>query len=511
MNKARLALRLILTTSMSNRQIATAVGIAYNTVRKYRKLIRSTEFNWPSIEAMDDNDIEQLIKTRRQYIYKKRIPDWEYVRREMQLKDVTLILLWEEYRIVDPTNAYSYSQFTCHYREYVNKLDLSMRQTHRAGEVGFVDFAGRRIPYTDPNTGEEVYTQVFIGVLGCSNYTFVLAVKSQSLLDWIAAHKEMFRFFGGVPQIVVPDNLKAAVTKAGSDPTLNRTYLELAKHYGIVIVPARVRRPKDKSKAEIGVQLASRWIMAKLRHRKFFSLAEINEAIAVELTLLNERPFKKLPDCRLTRFVELDKPMLKPLPKEPFEFAEWTSLQKVGPDYHIRVRDHYYSVPYSLVGMSVEARITHKTIEIFHRGRQVATHIRSHEKGAHTTLRNHQPKAHQAYADQTPQRLLNWAKSIGESTYAVVQHHFDSRPHHILAIKACGTLQRLSKEYGHERLEGACQRAQSIGSMTVKSIRSILQRKLTKMDEEQLPIQTSLPFHQNVRGPHYYTDTERSK
>jgi hypothetical protein len=250
-------------------------------------------------------------------------------------------------------------------------------------------------------------------------------------------------------------------------------------------------------------------ILAALRHRQFFSLEEINEAISVELKKLNERPFKDYPGCRKERFEQLDKPLLQPLPEEAFEFAEWTSQLKVGPDYHVKVRGHYYSVPHSLVGLYVEARITAKVIEFYNNGKRVACHMRSEEVGQHTTIPSHQPDSHRYYAEQTPERILDWAKNIGSACYSVIQHQFESRPHPIQGIKACGTLQKLAKEHGTERFEAACERALAIGSPTAKSIRSILKRKISDVKSYQIPVQANLPLHHNVRGSNYYSD--RSK
>lgn len=506
MNKQREVLRHILLSDMSDRMIGRILRMSHNTVKRYRHIIAHLRLDWDAIDKMDDTEVEAILQSKRCRIESKRMPDFSEIHRELQDKHVTLQLLWEDYRLANPGRAYAYSQFTHYYRNYVGKLDITMRQNHRAGEIVFVDFAGRTIPYTNIETGKIINAQVFVGVLGASNYTFVCAVSSQSTLDWIHAHNQMFLYFGGIPQIVEPDNLKAAVIKPGNVPELNRTYLEMAKHYGIVIVPSRVRRPQDKSKAEIGVQIASRWIMAKLRHQKFFSIEEINGAISELLHKLNERPFKRLPGCRRSRFEELDKPLLKIHPGKSFEYSEWTSARKISADYHMPVRDHYYSVPHGLVGARVEARVTKNTVEIFNLGKRVASHVRSHEIGGHTTLPEHQPKAHRFYAEQTPERLLEWGKSIGTAAALAVQFQFDSRPHALLGIKACSTLRRLAKDYGSEHFEAACKRAESIGSLTVKSIRSILRRGLTELTDEHAPIQVNLPLHSNVRGSSYYTD-----
>ncbi|MCU7853313.1 MAG: IS21 family transposase [Candidatus Thiodiazotropha sp. (ex Monitilora ramsayi)] len=506
MNKQKEALRLITTTDMSNRMIGRSLHLSHNTIRRYRGCLKLSKLNWEFIKDLDDSQIEDLLQSNSHRVQSKIMPDWAAVHREMQYRGVTLQLLWEEYRLANPKHSYAYSQFTHYYRQYLGKIDLTMRQDHRAGECTYVDFAGRTIPYTDLESGEEKNAQIFVGVIACSNYPFVCAVKSQALPHWIEAHNRMFEFFGGTTQVIIPDNLKSAVTRAGREPEINRTYLDLAKHYEVVIIPARVRRPKDKAKAELTVKLVYRWILARLRHQKFFSIEEINAAMAELLKLFIERPFKRLPGSRRSRFEELDKPLLRPLPAEPFEFSEWTSPQKLRPDYHVCVRDHYYSVPHALVGSRIEARVTAKIVELFHKGRRVACHHRSHEIGAHTTNPDHQPIAHRRYAEQKPKLIKKWAKSIGPSTEAVIQHQFESRPHALLAIRASASLQRLAKDYGNDRFEAACNRAVQIDSPTVKSVRSILQRGLDAQRDESLSIQVNLPFHNNLRGAEYYAD-----
>ncbi len=504
MNKHREALRLILTTDMTNRAVGRNVGLSHSTISKYRARVRKRRLDWTAVSAMADMEIAGLLKSKRCRVENKFLPDWAAIHREMQYRGVTLQLLWEEYRLANPGNAYAYSQFTHYYRQFVGKLDPTMRQTHRAGECTYVDFAGRTIPYADVKTGEKKHAQLFVAAMGCSNYAFMYAVRSQAVPYWIEAHERMYRFFGGTTQVVVPDNLKSAVITAGKEPTLNRTYLEQAKHYGIVIIPARVRHPKDKAKAELTVKLAYRWIVAKLRHRKFFSIDEINDAIEELLRQFNERPFKELPGCRRSRFEELDKPLLRALPADAFEYAEWTAPFKVGLDYHVRVKEHYYSVPHELITSHVEARITSKVVELFHQGRRVATHLVSDEIGGHTTDPTHQPKAHRAYASQKPELILKWARGIGPSAEAVIQHQFESRPHALLGIKSCAALQRLAKHYGAERFEAACHRAIQICSLTTKSVRSILQHRIDEMPHDERPIQVNLPLHENVRGAAYY-------
>jgi transposase len=314
----------------------------------------------------------------------------------------------------------------------------------------------------------------------------------------------MWDFFGGTSLYYCTDNMKSVVITPGPEPVLNREFSDLARHYQVVVIPTRVRHPQDKGKVEVGVQVVQRWIIMRLRRRHFNSVAEINIAVMELLTWLNQRPFRHLPGCRRSRFEEYDQPVLRPLPAVPYEYGEWEGEQKVGPDYHPRVRGHYYSVHYSLVAERVEARVSAKSVEIFHRGKRIASHLRSDVVGGQTTNPEHRPIAHRAYAERTPEKFLEWAKSLGPATSAAVEYQLQSRDNSPLALRACGTLQRLAKEYGAQRLEAACQRGQEIRSLTLKSISSILRRKLDAVPTE-LPEQISLPLHGNVRGPHYFT------
>lgn len=503
MNKLREVIRQILTTDCSNRQIALSAGLAHPTIGRYRKRLMGKSVDWSKVDKMNDDQVESLVRLKRQNEKKKRIPVWPHIYKQMQSKNMTLQLLWEDYCLDDPDTAYGYSSFTHMYGRFKKKLGLSMRQVHRAGETVFVDFAGSTLSYTRRRDGKVVNAQIFVSAMGCSNYTFAYAIDSQSLPDWIEAHNQMFLFYGGIPEVIVPDNLKSAVTRAGRDTEINRTYLEMCRHYGIVVIPARVRKPKDKAKAEVAVQIVSRWILARLRNRTFFSLEEINKAISELLWLLNDRPFKQLPGCRRSRFEELDKPALRPHPGKVFEYAEWTARQKVGLDYHVRVKGHFYSVPHELVGEYVEARVTRKMVEILYKSTRVASHPRSDVVGVHTTVPAHQPANHRHYAGITPDSMIRWAKSVGPACVAVVEDQFDKRSS-ILGIKACATLQRLARDYDDGQFEAACKRAQQIGSLTVKSVRSILQRGLIRLDDESVPVQVRLPLHDNVRGADYY-------
>ena len=332
------------------------------------------------------------------------VPDWAAVHRELRRPGVTLMLLWEEYRAAHP-EGFGYSWFCKRYEDWSGSLDVVMRQTHRAGEKLFVDDAGHTVEVVDPASGEIRTAQIFVAVLGASNYTYAEATWSQGLSDWIGSHVRAFAYFDGVPAILVPDNLRSGVSKAHRyEPDLNPTYLELANHYGLAVVPARVRKPRDKAKAETGVQIVERWILAALRHRSFFSLSELNTAIAALLERLNQRPFKKLPGSRRTAFETIDRPALRPLPLTPYVYATWKRV-RVNIDYHVEVDGHYYSVPYTLVKQALDVRLTEHTVECFHQRRRIASHVRSPLKGRHTTVAEHMPKAHRKFAEETPERL----------------------------------------------------------------------------------------------------------
>jgi transposase len=496
--------RLICTTLFSNRAIGKNLGISHNTVKRMREIAHTATLDWKTIQEMTDTELKKLAYPKKQNRYIKRNPDWALTYALMQRKHQLLLQLWEEYRLINPGDAYSYSQFTFHFRGYKQTIDVTMRMVHIAGECVFVDFAGTTITWTDTETGAVHNAWIFIAVSGASNYTFVFAVRSQSSEDWIAAHNAMFQFFGGVPEVLVPDNLKAAVTKPGMFPSINRSYLAMAQHYGCVIDPARIRKPQDKPKAESGVKYGSRWIISVLRRCQFFSIDEINEAIAELLPALNEREFRKLPGCRHSRFVDIDQPAFRPLPAEPFVHTTWVSEQKVGRDYHVYVLDHAYSVPFHLVSKMVEARYTHNTVEIFHDNRPCAVHVRSFAQGMHTTDKNHMPDHHRSYSESTLEHFLHWAKGIGVHAELAVSAQFEGRPEYShVAAKACRQLQYLARVHSHARFETACERAVLLQSKTVKSIRSILQRRLDEIERPDTILQ-DIPLHANVRGPEYY-------
>jgi transposase len=413
-------------------------------------------------------------------------------------------VLWEEYCQANPHGrCYSYTQFCVTYGQWRSRLALSMRQVHRAGEKLFVDYCGPTLEVGP--VGDTKPAQVFVAVLGASNYTYAQATWTQGLEDWLASHVATFNFLQGVPELVIPDNLKSAVVHACRyEPKLNSSYAEMLSHYGTTALPARPYKPRDKAKVEAGVQLVERWIMARLRHRNFLTLVELNQAIHLLLEDLNTRPFKKLEGSRQSQFEAIDHPALKPLPLTAYHYAE-LKLVRVGLDYHVEVDGHYYSVPHALAKSQLEARITLHTVELFHRRRRVASHARSLAHGAYTTLLVHMPRSHQAHLQWSPQRLLQWAARIGPDTHRVVDHLLAHKPHPEQGYRSCLGLMNLHKLHGQDRLEAACGRALSLGSPTRLSIAAILKAGLDRVPET--PDQISLPLpasHENLRGADYY-------
>ena len=505
MRKVTDVLRLKWGCGLSNRAIAASLAIAPSTVWEYLRRARAAGLSWPLPEGLDEEQLEAaLFATQGPPPADRRpLPQWPAVHQELRRKGVTLALLWQEYKAAHP-EGYQYSQFCERYRQWAGKLDVCLRQDYKAGEKMFVDWAGQTVPVTDPATGRERLAQIFVAVLGASNYTWAEATWTQGLPDWIAAHIHAWEAFGGVAELTIPDNTKTGVSAACYyEPDLNPTYQDLARHYGTAVVPARVRRPRDKAKVETGVQNVERQILAPLRHRTFFSLAELNQALAERLAQHNERPFQKLPGSRRSLLETLDKPALKPLPPTRFEFATWKKAQ-VHVDYHVEVEGHYYSVPYQLVRQKLDVRLTAGTVECFHKGRRVASHPRSFQKGRHTTTPQHMPKSHREYLDWTPERLVRWAGKSGPATAGVVQAILESRPHPLQGYRSCLGLMRLGKLYGAERLEAACVRAQAIGAASYRSVESILKRGLDRQGLPEKPPPQPALVHANVRGADYY-------
>jgi len=505
MRKVKEILRLKFEVGCGQRQIARSCAIGKTTVAECLARFEDSGLSWAQAAELDEAALEHKLYPPSVAVsaQERAVPDWPHIHQELRRKGVTLTLLWYEYKGVHP-DGYQYSWFCDQYRAWSAKLDVVMRQEHRAGEKLFVDYAGQTIEVVDRRTGEIRAAQIFVAVLGASSYTYAEATWSQQLPDWISSHVRAFAFFGGVPELAVPDNLRSGVSKAHRyEPDLNPTYQDLASHYGVAVLPARVRKPRDKAKAEAGVLLVERWILAALRNRTFFSLEEVNREIARLLKRLNTRPFKKLPGSRRELFEQLDRPALRPLPAQPYAFAEWKKV-RVNIDYHVEVEGHYYSVPYQLVRKSLEARYSERTVECFHKGQRVASHVRSQLKGRHTTVAEHMPTSHRQYAEWTPQRLVRWAEKTGPATASLVQNILERRAHPQQGFRSCLGIMRLGKSFGEERLEAACRRALTLGACSYKSIESILRQGL---DNRALPEQQELELaiaHENIRGSDYY-------
>lgn len=492
---------------LSKRQIAATCGVSRNTVRRYLIRFDRSGLQWPLPDGITEAELDRRLFERAEpkpLARKRGVPNWEYIHLELRRKGVTLQLLWDEYREENP-EGYEYSWFCRHYRKWAGKLDLVMRQDHKAGEKLFVDYAGMTVAIIDPSTGEERQAQLFVAALGASGYTYAEVTWTQGLEDWITSHQNCFSWMGGCPEIVVPDNLRSAVTKAHRyEPDINPTYQEMAEHHDLAVVPARIKRPREKAKAELSVLLAERWILAVLRNRQFFSLREVNIEIGKLLEKLNNKPFQKLPGSRRKLFEEIDRPALKPLPREPYEFAEWKKVRVHSTDYHVEFDKHWYSVPCALVGIQLDLRATRNTVECLHKGQRVASHRRSWLRGKHTTVPEHMPEKHRKVGEWSEERLIAWAGKAGPDTAALVEKMMASRQHPQQAFRACLGIMRLGQSYGNERLNAACKRALYLKTLKYRSVEAILKNGLDRKKTE--PVQESIlpDDHGNVRGPSYY-------
>lgn len=499
MRKIREILRLRF-TGLSPRKIAASVGTALSTIQECLRRASQAGLNWPLPDEFDDERIEALLYPQKPREDAAVLPDFAHAQRELSRPGVTRMLLWQEYKAEHPEGL-QYTAFCIHYRKWLERTaEPVMRFEHRAGDKCFVDYAGQTAEVIDRTSGEIRQAQVFVAVLGCSNYTYVEATWTQALADWLGAHVRALAFFGGAPAALVPDNLKSGVDRAHRyDPDLNRAYAEFAEHYGVAILPARVRKPRDKSKVETAVQIVERWILARLRNRQFFSLAELNAAIDELLIELNERPFQKLDGSRRSRFIELDRPALKTLPPRAYEYAQW-KLAKVHPDYHVEVDHAYYSVPYKHIGERVEVRVSARMIEIFAKRQLVASHIRLFKRGARATLDAHRPANHRAIIDTTIERLLQRAEAIAPSVAQVLREQFNRKRHPEEALRVAQGILRLAQDFTPARLAAACERALILKACNYRSVRALILSPPTESgDSRQLSL-----VHENVRGPDYF-------
>jgi transposase len=490
----------------THREVAQSLGISSGAVGTTVLRARAAGLAWSQVETLSDEALHARVYGPPTPPTRNRpVPDCAALHAERRKPGVTLELLHLEYLEQHP-DGYRYTQFCEVYRRWLQRRGLSMRQVHRAGEKCFVDYAGTKPTIIEATTGEVIDVELFVAVLGASNYTYAEATRTQQVPDWVASHQRAFQFFGGVTEAIVPDQLKSGVVvPCRYEPGVQRTYDEFAQHYGTVILPARPAKPRDKAKIEVAVQVAERWILARLRHETFFSLAALNARIAELLADLNARPMRLYHASRRELFERLDQPALHPLPAEAFVYSDWKIGARVSIDYHIELHGHYYSVPYALIHEHVDARLTATTVEIFHRGQRVAAHRRSVVRGQHTTDPAHMPKAHQRHLEWTPSRLIDWARTIGAQTAALVEAILADRPHPEQGYRSCLGILRLAKRYGPERLEAACARAGTVEARSYRHVDSILKHGLDRLTTPEVSPQLTLtPVHEHVRGRAYY-------
>jgi transposase len=504
MRQIREVLRLHLQAKLSYAECARVLKVSKSTVGTMVLMARAAGIDWAAAQQLDDAELEgRLYRPPVPRCSRQLEPDYAHIHQELKRPGVTLQLLWEEYSRSNAL-AYKYTSFCIKYRAWVAAQARSMRQVHVAGERAFIDYAGQTVPIIDADTGEICQAQIFVAALGASSYTFACATARQTTADWLGAVADAFEFFGGVPRLTVPDQTRALIARPDRyEPQANRTVEEFATHYGTAILPARPAHPRDKPKVEVAVLLVERWILARLRNRRFFSLVEVNATIATLLVELNNRPFKKLPGCRRSAFESLDRPALQPLPPTRFELCKWKSA-RVNIDYHIEYDERYYSVPHRFVRAEVDLRVTAATIEVFLRSQRIAAHPLAAKRWSYSTLPEHMPASHRAHREWSPGRLIAWGERIGAATAKVVRWQMETRPHPEQGYRACLGLLRLSRQYAHERLEAACARALSIGAPTFHSVSSILKNGLDRQPLPTIEVRASVPLHDNVRGPDYY-------
>jgi transposase len=505
MRKIREALRLTHALGMSRRLVGNATGIGKTVVGEYVRRAAVVGLSWPIPDEIDDAELERRLfpPAATASCAARADPDWSHIHAELKRRGVTLALLWQEYR-AEHAQGYAYSWFCERHSDWRKRISATMRQTHLAGEKLFVDWAGDTMPVFDPTTGEEHRVRIFVAALGASNYTYAEARWTETLPDWIGAHVNALAAIGGVPKAFVPDNLKAGITKPSRyEPGINRTYQDLADHYGCVVLPARVRKPRDKAKVEVAVLIVERFVLAKLRNRRFFSLAELNAAVRDCVTAINAKIMRRVGKSRHELLATLDGPALNALPTTPYSYAEWKRA-RVAPDYHVEIAGHYYSVPSKLIREIVEARFTSATVEIFHKGQRVASHAFSAVGNRHTTITEHMPSAHRRYAEWTPARMMSEAAKVGPATVALFAAIMKAKPHPEQGFRSCLGIVGLARSYGVTRLEAASRRGSDIGATSYGSIASILKHGLDKAYATEPTPDVPPIRHGNIRGPGYF-------
>ncbi len=492
---------------MNSRDIAASVGAGKTTVYEYLARAEAAGIGWPLPEGMDEEALDAKLfpPPCGELAARRPVPDWRAVHRELKRQHVTLRLLWLEWRADNP-EGWGYTQFCAHYQRWLGAQDVVMRLTYPAGERMFVDFSGDKAAYVDPDSGEAVAAEVFVAVLGASGMLYAEATRGQDLGSWVMAHVHAWEAYGGVAEVTVPDNLRAGVSKAcWYDPELNPSYAELARHFSTVVLPTRVAHPRDKAAVEAGVLSVERWALAPLRHRRFFSLAELNEAVAERVGWINARPFRGQATSRRELFEELEAKALKPLPAQRFELAAWKKAT-VNIDYHVEFDGRFYSVPFPLVRQRLDVRATATTVEALKGGRRVASHAREHGRRRFVTDPAHMPPSHRAHLEWTPSRLVEWAGTVSPATATLVEAILASRPHPEHAYRTCLGLMRLARRYGDDRAGAACERALAAGAISYTSVKSILAEGLDRLPLKSPSPTPPPPEHENLRGPDYWAE-----
>jgi transposase len=516
MEKIRTIIRYSETTQLSERQIARALNVSRTAVSRYVQAFRASGLRLDELEGLPDSQVmarlegtDRRPKSPRYTQLCTRFPGFV---KELRKKGVTLELLWEEY-LQECPDGYQYSQFCYHFHTWRRADSISMHIEHKAGDKMFVDYAGEKLAYTDPASGKEHPVEVFVAILGASELTYVEASESQQKLEWIRSNERALWYFEGVPQALVPDSLKSAVTDADPyEPGINPAFDDFAAHYGLVIVPARVRKARDKALVENAVRLTCQRIYAPLRNRSFSSLGQLNEAIWELLEQHNDRPFQRLPISRRQLFEEIERSALRPLPVERYPIKS-TQLATIRYHYHVELTEdrHYYSVPYYLRVESgkkkTQVKIVYdeRVVAIYYDNVRIAQHLRDRTRNGYTTLEEHMPPRHRWYAKWTPERFMSWARSLGDAVEEAVRHVLDSRPYPQQAYNTCMGILNLEKEYGAHRLNKACRRALSFGMCSYRRIHNILKQGLEEDHQPELELQHQRwTVHENVRGSGYY-------
>ncbi len=509
MRKILEILRLHYDCKLTHRQIATSCSVSRATVGDYIHRAVAAGLGWPPPAGCDDSQLEKVLFPTHagRPALEVAAPDFALLHEKLKQKGMTLVLLWEQYKADNP-DGYGYSRFCELYRNWEKKVDVVMRQSHRAGEKLFSDFAGSTLSVTNPHTGEVVQAHIFVAALGASGLAYVEAFRSENSESWCMGHANAFRYIGGVSEIIVPDNPKAVIDRPSQyEPDVHMDFQHMASFFGAAVIPARVRKPRDKAKAEGSVRIATMWIIAVLRERTFFSLAELNDAIRALLEKFNNRPFKKMPGSRRSVFESIERTALKSLPPDPYEYTK-IGYARAGLDYHINIDGYLYSVPYQHAKQKLEYRQTAKTLEVFFRGKRIASHLRLWIKGKPSTLKDHMPSHHRHYQEEhlewTPEKLLQWAATIGPSTAEAAQAIMQSKQHTEQGFRACLGVIRMARTWGSTRVESACKRAVALNACSYKYIKLITEHGVNNSPSVLQPPTVAPAVHDNVRGSEYY-------